>query len=202
MTKLLLAGLMAAVAVPALAQYTPAPVAPMMNDRVMTRAAVQGQVARMFARLDTNRDGIILKAEADVARQGMRGNRQGMRGQGMRAMHRDPAAAFARMDANRDNMISRDEFTAMHAQRANKKAAKAANGQAMRGKRGGMGGGMGLGGMMFDRADANRDGRVTLAEAQSQAFVHFDMMDANRDGQVTREERRNVRQHHMGANRG
>lgn len=199
MTKLLIAGLMAAVAVPALAQYAPAPVAPMMNDRVMTRAEVQGQVARMFARLDTNRDGVLLKAEADAARQGMRGNRQ--RGQGMRAMHRDPAAAFARMDANRDNMISREEFTAMHAQRAGKRAAKAANGQGMRGMRGGMGRGMGMGGMMFDRADANRDGRVTLAEAQSQAFVHFDMMDANRDGQVTREERRNMRQH-MGANRG
>ena len=63
----------------------------------------------------------------------------------------------------------------------------------MRGK-GGMGG-MGLRRMMFDRADANRDGGVTLAEAQTQAFAHFDMMDANRDGRITRDERHNARRH-------
>ena len=43
-------------------------------------------------------------------------------------------------------------------------------------------------------ADADRDGRVSLAEAQNAAVRHFDMMDANRDGTVTREERRGMRQ--------
>jgi Ca2+-binding EF-hand superfamily protein len=47
---------------------------------------------------------------------------------------------------------------------------------------------------MFETTDANRDGRVTLQEAQAAALRHFDMMDANRDGQITREERIQRRQ--------
>jgi Ca2+-binding EF-hand superfamily protein len=42
---------------------------------------------------------------------------------------------------------------------------------------------------MFDMADANRDGRVTLQEATAAAYRHFDMADVTRDGQITREER-------------
>ena len=38
-------------------------------------------------------------------------------------------------------------------------------------------------------ADANHDGRVTLAEATSGALHHFDLIDANRDGRLTPEER-------------
>ena len=57
--------------------------------------------------------------------------------------------------------------------------------------RGGMGGGMG--GQMMTMADANKDGRVTLQEAQASALRRFDMTDANRDGQVTMEERRQMR---------
>ena len=50
MTNYLIAGLMAAVAIPALAQSAPT-MAPMTmgHDKVMTRAEVQGHVARMFA---------------------------------------------------------------------------------------------------------------------------------------------------------
>jgi hypothetical protein len=54
--------------------------------------------------------------------------------------------------------------------------------------------GMGLRGHMFDMADANRDGRVTMAEATAAAYRHFDMADANRDGQITRDERLQLRQ--------
>ena len=46
-----------------------------------------------------------------------------------------------------------------------------------------------LGGHMFDLADINRDGRVTLQEATAAALRHFDMADVNRDGQLTPEER-------------
>jgi len=55
----------------------------------------------------------------------------------------------------------------------------------MRGMRGG---GM-MGGAMLKMADANRDGRVSLAEATAGALRHFDMMDSNRDGRITPEER-------------
>ena len=52
-------------------------------------------------------------------------------------------------------------------------------------------GGM-MGGHMFDMADANKDGRVTLQEATDAAARHFDMADANRDGRITPDERRQM----------
>lgn len=198
MTKYLIAGLMAAVAVPALAQVAPPMPSMMMgHDKVMTRAEVQSHVGQMFARLDANRDGVVTKAEADAAHQGM-GDKRGMKGdhRAMSAMHRDPTAAFDRLDANRDGMISRDEFTRAHAMRGTR-------GQGMVGNdmghmKGGHGmGGMGMGGKMFDRADANHDGRLTQAEAQAQAFAHFDMMDTNRDGRITPDERQAAHQRMM-----
>ena len=198
MTRLLFAGLMAAVAVPVLAQAAP-PMAP-KHDRVMTRAEVQGHVAQMFARVDANRDGVITKAETDAAHQAMAAKRQSRQGDhatgkmgamgAMGGMHHDPAAAFDRIDANHDGTISRAEFVAAHAKREPKM-----------GDMKGMGGMDGMrqmhGGMadrIFEKSDTNHDGRVTQAEAQAEAFAHFDMMDANRDGRVTPDERKAARQ--------
>ena len=48
----------------------------------------------------------------------------------------------------------------------------------------------GMGGRMIVMADSNKDGRITLAEAETMALQHFDQMDSNKDGQVTPEERR------------
>ena len=47
----------------------------------------------------------------------------------------------------------------------------------------------GFGGHLFDMADANKDGRVSLAEAQAAALAHFDSADANHDGKITPDER-------------
>jgi hypothetical protein len=52
----------------------------------------------------------------------------------------------------------------------------------------------GFGGHMFEMADANKDGRVSLQEAQAAALQHFDKADANRDGRITPEERRQMHQ--------
>ena len=199
MTRLLIAGLMAAVAVPLIAAAPP--MAPMnggaMHNHVMTRAEVQGHVAKMFARVDANHDGVITKAETDAAHQTMAGRAQDHHGQNamgkmgamgnmgaMGGMHRDPAAAFDRIDANRDGMISRAEFVQAHAMREQ--------------KMGEMKGMSGMAGRIFEKADANHDGRVTQAEAQAEAFAHFDMMDANHDGRVTPDERKTARQMHKG----
>ena len=198
MTRLLIAGLMAAVAVPVLAQAAP-PMAP-KHERVMTRAEVQGHVAQMFARVDANHDGVITKAETDAAHQAMAAKRQSRQGDhamgkmgamgAMGGMHHDPAAAFDRIDANHDGTISRAEFVAAHAKREQKM-----------GDMKGMGGMDGMrqmhGGMadrIFEKSDTNHDGRVTQAEAQAEAFAHFDMMDANHDGRVTSDERKAARQ--------
>jgi len=42
---------------------------------------------------------------------------------------------------------------------------------------------------MFERADANHDGRVSLQEMTAAALQHFDAADANHDGKLTPDER-------------
>ena len=178
----------------ALAQTAPAP-APVrpMTDGAMTRAESVAMVRDHFARLDSDRDGAITTAEV-TARHGQMGQRMGG---GMAA--RDPNAAFDRLDANKDGMISRDEFNAVRQQRIEKRVERRTERQAEQGGDKHMmrmhrrGGGMG-GARMIVMADTNKDGRITLAEAETLALQHFDRMDSNRDGRVTREERRAGRQ--------
>lgn len=192
MRKFLIAGLLTAAATPLLAQVSPvAPRAP-MADKVVTRAEVQSRVQTQFAKVDANRDGFVTTEEMGAMRGQRMANRQGARGEMNRPM-RDPAAAFDRLDSNRDSMISRDEFAKGREMRIEKRVVRRGEtpGQpgAMRMKMQRMGGGM-FGGAMLRMADANRDGRVSLAEATSGALQHFDMADTNRDGRITPEERR------------
>src|SRR4051812_42627501 len=130
MKKLLVGGAAAALVVglaPAFAQVAPPPgvapgtapplVAPqqgapqmhmrVMSDRVMTRDEAVKHVRDMFAKLDTDRDGFITRAEVDSLHQKMMGA-MGMAGD----MHRrlaergvlmgDRGAIFDRLDANHD----------------------------------------------------------------------------------------------------
>jgi hypothetical protein len=158
-----------------------------------TRAQLGAHVATIFQRLDANRDGFITREESQAA-MGPRGDRKGER---QSRADRSPehrtenrAAMFDRLDANRDGSLSRAEFAAAPA-RHNRRI----EGRSDEHPHGKMGmGGMGLRGRMFEMADANRDGRVTMAEASAAAYRHFDMADANRDGQITRDERMQMRQ--------
>jgi hypothetical protein len=43
---------------------------------------------------------------------------------------------------------------------------------------------------LFDIADSDKDGRVSLAEAQQAALQQFDAADLNHDGVLTPDERR------------
>lgn len=58
-------------------------------------------------------------------------------------------------------------------------------------------GGKGFGGKMFAEADGDKDGKVTLAEAQAASIARFTAMDANKDGQLEEQELRA-----MGGRRG
>ncbi len=203
MRKFLITGLFAAAAaVPVLAQTaTPvAPAAPIVRvaptDRVVTRAEVDAKVRAHFVRLDANRDGFVTTEEMTAQRGARKAERQARKVQRMsRAAQRDPNAAFDRLDANRDGMISRDEFAKGREVRIQKRIVRNQDGAGRPGaKRMGMhrmGGGMG--GHMLKMADANHDGRVSLAEATAGAMQHFDKVDANRDGRITRDERRDSR---------
>ncbi len=102
---------------------------------------------------------------------------------------------FDRLDENHDGMISRDEFSKGRELRIEKrivrreKVKEARREGERQGKRMHRRDGTG-GARMIVMADTNKDGRITLPEAEALALQHFDRMDANHDGQVTPEERR------------
>ncbi len=184
---------------------TPAPAAPTarpMADKVMTRAEMVTMVRDHFARLDANKDGSITTAEASEGRTEWAKHRRVVSGAPGAPHHdRDPNAAFDRLDTNKDGSISRDEFAKGREVRIErrveireKRKERKEAGRSMRGHRMG-----GLSARMIVMADTNKDGRITLAEAETMALQHFDRMDTNRDGQVTPEERRAARPKRMQA---
>ena len=147
--------------------------------------------------------------------EGMRQRMDGMRGR-MENMHfqvrsegpEDRAALFDKLDTNHDGVISREEFMKGRAEMREKRMfvirdddggvapmpmppmpdMKGVHMHAM------MGGGMGgFGAHLFEMADTNHDGRVSLQEAEAAALAHFDKADLNHDGRITPDERQQVR---------
>jgi Ca2+-binding EF-hand superfamily protein len=47
---------------------------------------------------------------------------------------------------------------------------------------------------MFDTADTNKDGRITVAEMQQAALARFDRVDLNHDGTISPQERQQAHQ--------
>ena len=175
------------------APQAPAPVAP-MADKVMTRDEVVAMVREHFGRLDSDHDGAITAAEVTKSKEKWAEHMGHGPGMAMRdGPAGDPNAAFDRLDANKDGTISRDEFAKGREQRIEQRIVMREKGKdgtrgAMRMRHMG-----GMGERMIVMADTNKDGRITLAEAQTLALQHFDQMDTNRDGKVTSEERRAAR---------
>lgn len=194
-----------------------------MSDRVMTRDEVVAHVKKLFERLDTNHDGYVTREEANAMfrgmgelhehMEGMRQHMDGMRDH-MEKMrfnvqydgapaHGDPGAMFDKLDTNHDGVISREEFMNGRAQMREKRVIvmRSPDGAApmppmppMREMRmHAMAPGMGFAGRLFDMADANHDGRVSLQEAETAALAHFDKADLNHDGRITPDERQKVR---------
>ena len=144
----------------------------------MTRAEVEAKVKERFTMIDANKDGAITVEEVKAHKE---------------ARHKQRADAhFKMMDGNGDGSISRAEFDAGHAAMRDGMT----GGKGDRGHGPMMGGGhhgmaMKMGERMFEKADANKDGKVTLAEASSAALAHFDKADADKNGTVTSQERMN-----------
>jgi hypothetical protein len=179
-----------------------------MTNKTMSRAEVADHVGKLFTRLDANRDGSLTREELQarhhnmMAMSGDVGERLAKHG----IQLGDRGAAFDRLDSNRDGSISRQEYTAARAQVREQRVivmrdgagtrtmdGHAGPGMKMRMHHKGARMGMGFGGKMFDMADANHDGRVTLPEAQAAALAHFDRADANHDGRITPDEHRDMR---------
>jgi len=109
MSKLLIGGAIAAfAATAAFAQAAPAG-KPGMHGRAAqpeARTEVAANVGKMFARLDTNKDGFITKAEVD-ALEAKRSQRLEKRAEGFK-----PDKIFDRIDTNKDARITVAEETA------------------------------------------------------------------------------------------
>ncbi len=195
MKKFLIGAAVAAMAGAAIAQAPaaqpalPAPGAHAGHHRMMmqqpqTRDGAIAKVREHFARLDVNRDGFVTGDEMKAQRAERAGKWREKRAE--RRQGRDPAAAFDRLDANRDGVLSREEFAAARAMRGERRAEGGKRMMRMHRMAA-----MGHGGMM-KRADANNDGKVSLAEAQAAAVARFDRVDINRDGTITPDERRDA----------
>ena len=153
-----------------------------------TRAEAQAKVQERFAKIDANKDGAITQAEFDAHRTAMKAEWQAKRAERRAEM-------FAKLDADKNGQLSKAEFSAPRPDRG--EGHDMGEGEHRGGHRGGHhrgGGMMGMGGMgggdWFARLDANKDGKVTLAEASAQALAMFDKADANKDGTLTPEERK------------
>ena len=177
----------------------------MMSDRTLTRDELLQHVRRMFARLDTNKDGYVTRQEVgsfhrSFASMGADMHRRIEEHGGMMG---DRAQIFDRLDTNHDGVISREEFLKATPQVRERKVIIMRENAGMP-RMDGMGMhrmGMGEMGMhhmgdfgehLFAMADKNHDGRVSLQEAESAALAHFDRADLNHDGKVTPEERRHA----------
>jgi EF-hand domain pair/EF hand len=153
----------------------------------MGKTIARSDVKEHFAKLDANHDGAITMEEIHATHDKMRDD--------WRDRH------FKMLDANGDGSISRAEFDAQHAggregmagmdhgpdHGPDKGAMDDEHGGKGHGEGHKMGGGM-LGMKMFARADANKDGKVTLEEATAGALALFDAADTNHDGSVTPDE--------------
>lgn len=182
-------------------------------NRSLTKDEFEGRTRERFARLDKNSDGVIDAAEIEAAlteRQNKGGGwmRQRMgRGGSDQMGNRQPGQMMLdRFDGNKDGKVTKDEFLAKVKERFAQmdlnndgKITDEDLPPMMRGRNvlaggdGGMGQGMGrgrgmgggMGPMSWLRgADANKDGMITLEEAQAAATKQFDQFDRTKDGAV------------------
>jgi len=147
-----------------------------------TRTEVEARVRAQFARFDTNHDGVLTPDEL----------RPHMPSEADRQTMRDHM--FGMMDKDGNGQISKAEFDAFHVDHM--PMPHGHDGMAgtppppmepgpMRHHRGH--GAMAW--MMFRHADADHDGKVSLAEAEKAALDRFDTIDTNHDGVISDAER-------------
>lgn len=178
---LLVAGLAALVSAPLIAQGMGHEGHKMMAREPMTRSDVQTRVKTHFAEMDSNKDGSVTQAEIDAGRAAKKAERHD--------------EMFTKMDTDKNGSISRAEFDTHHAGMMHSGHRGRGDHQAMKSGHGGRHGDMGrMGGRMFAMADANKDGKVTEAEATSAALARFDSVDTDRNGTISDAERQAARE--------
>jgi hypothetical protein len=141
------------------------------KDARVTRAEAQGEVEKLFTRLDANKDGAVTQEEGQTGARAIaqeeieaRFKAQDANQDGRVTLEESklPRRFFEKLDQNGDKALTRNEVDAgRHAESGHR---------------------------MFTKADADRDGKVTRAEATQAALARFDRMDDNSDGVIARAE--------------
>lgn len=140
--------------------------APMRGDDARSKRGSDGagRGGEMLMRADTNNDGNVTRAEFDTALAGAQAQRASKAREKAQEM-------FMRLDANRDGTITRAEADAARAtMQSNRREGRQSPRQGM------------------TNPDTNNDGKVSLAEWLARPDPMFDRGDANNDGRLTREE--------------
>ena len=164
------------------------------TDGTLTRQEFDAGRGAEFTRRDANNDGQLTREEMRAGRE-HRGGRHG-RGGGMHQL--------TRADANNDGNITRDEFLARpleHFSRldANSDGVIQASERPQRPERGERPDRRERGERPErPNFDANNDRQVSRAEFDAMGASMFQRLDANNDGRVTQEEAQAARPHHRG----
>ena len=157
------------------------------KDGTITKAELTASLEARFAQLDANKDGKLTKEDRDIRRQQRLDER------------------FAALDTDKNGQISKAEYQAGHQPRADRGPETGKPG-GLDGKRWGGRGHGGPGRGMMHRGpgfgDAGKDGTVTKAEFMAGPLAMFDKADTNKDGKVTAEEMKAARQAMRGPGRG
>lgn len=139
------------------------------KDGAVTKAELTAALNARFARLDADKDGKLTGEDRDLNRQ------------------QRLDARFAALDTDRNGQISKAEFTAGHQGRFQQRdGARRPDGHG-RGRHHGFGGAAMRGGQ--DRAA----GPITREQFAARPLAMFDKADANKDGKLTAEEMKAAR---------
>lgn len=161
---------------------------PMIRERIEDHGMKMGSPAAMFDRLDANHDGSISRQEFMAAHARMTERRE----EHVVVMNKGDGPGEPAMDGMEHQKMefrfkTREPMPGMDGDHM-KMRMEGMDGEHMKMRMHGEGMGMGFGSPLFEMADTNHDGRVSLQEAEGLALQHFDRADVNHDGKIEPDE--------------
>jgi Ca2+-binding EF-hand superfamily protein len=160
------------------------------GDGQLQLSELPPRAQKRFGEADTNGDGIITREELAAgvqARMAQRFAKGDQNGDGKLTQDEVGEQRWTRMrvaDADGDGAVTQDELRQAHEQgKLGPRAGKGTRGKGPKGD----------GGRMFERADANGDGKLEASEVPADIWSHLSVADADGDGAVTRDEVKQAR---------